>query len=130
MWQTPKTSRGPSEYFNAGDYNRIANNMLALQEMAAEVCKDFYLESMGQKVVGGDIYADEINIFERNLATICTHLYPFTGCEQKTFYPNQPATGYAEYNRIETLLLERYELLQGQINGRKTLSFVLGGGEF
>lgn len=135
-WQTPKTdwkwvNNEEGDYFNIEDYNRIIGNIECLREMSVKVNPDFDTEHLDEKTSYADyIYADEFNTIEENLTKICKGTFPYTAEGQKTYYPNQPTPNYAELNRIESLLLERYKLLLGQINGRKTLSFMLGGGAF
>lgn len=127
-WQTPKTNRVSTEKFNKDDYNRIIGNIAVLRELAVQVYSEFPLADMGgEKIYGAPIYADEINTIESNLATLCEKTYPFAIGEQRTYYPNQPATDYAEYNRIESACLTIYQNLQGQLSGKRKLSFVLGG---
>lgn len=130
-WQTPKTNWAKTDYFNIEDYNRIIGNIRYLHEVSAEVNPDFDITELDEKVSYADyIYADEFNAIESNLTTISKGTYPYSVAEMKTYYPNQPTPDYAELNRIESLMLERYEYLMGQVQGRRVLSFVLGGGEF
>ena len=130
-WQTPKTNWAKTDYFNIEDYNRIIGNIQYLHEVSAEVNPDFDITELDEKVSYADyIYADEFNAIESNLTTISKGTYPYSVAEMKTYYPNQPTPDYAELNRIESLMLERYEYLMGQVQGRRVLSFVLGGGEF
>lgn len=119
------------DYFNKEDYNRIIGNIEYLREMASKVNPEFDIVHLDEKTSYADyIYADEFNTIEGNLTKICKGTFPYSVEEQKMYYPNQPTPDYAELNRIESILLKRYEFLQNQIDGRKTLSFVLGGGEF
>lgn len=135
-WQTPKTdwkwvNEATGDYFNKEDYNRIIGNIQYLHELSAEVNPEFDIVILPEKASYADyIYADEFNVLEANLVAVSRGTYPYAAVEQKTYYPNQPTPDYAEFNRIESLLLARYEFLMRQIEGRKTLSFVLGGSEF
>lgn len=135
-WQTPKTdwkwvSESDGDYFNKEDYNRIVGNIEYLCLRSSEVNPEFEIVSLGEKNSYADyIYADEFNTVESNLVAVSKGTYPYTEVEKKTYYPNQPTPDYAEFNRIESFILERYELLMGQIEGRKRLSFSLGGSEF
>lgn len=127
-WQTPKTNWVSTDYFNIEDYNRIIGNIAELREIAIQAYPVFSIASMGgEKTYSDYIYADEINTIESNLTTICNNTYPFAIGEQKTYYPYQPATDYAEFNRIESACLTIYQNLQGQLSGKRRLSFVLGG---
>lgn len=135
-WQTPKTnwkwiSDIEGDYFNKEDYNRIIGNIEYLRELSKKVNPEFSTEHLDEKTSYSDyIYADEFNTIEENLTKICKGTFPYVAEKQNTYYPNQAIPDYTEFNRIESILLERYEFLQSQIDGRKTLSFVLGGGEF
>lgn len=127
-WQTPKTNWVSTDYFNIGDYNRIIGNIDALRELAIQMYPEFSIQDMGDSKRYSDyIYADEINAIEQNLTTICNNTYPFSIGAQKTYYPNQPTTDYAEFNRIESACLTIYQNLQGQLSGIRKLSFILGG---
>lgn len=127
-WQTPKTDWVSTDYFNIDDYNRIIGNISALRELAIQAYPEFSLTDMGDEKTYSDyIYADEINAIESNLTTICNNTYPFSIGTQKTYYANQPATDYAEFNRIESACLTIYQNLQGQLAGKRRLSFTLGG---
>lgn len=127
-WQTPKTNHSSTGRFNKDDYNRIIGNIAVLKELAAQLYSDFSLQDMGEdKNYGDPIYADEINAIESNLAEICKNTYPFDIGEQKTYYAHQPATDAEEYNRIESACLMIYQNLQGQLSGKRRLSFILGG---
>ena len=127
-WQAPKTNWASTDCFNIGDYNRIIGNIAVLKELAETLYQTFDMTDLGEEKGYSDyIYADEINAVESSLATICEKTYPFAIGEQKTYYPNQPATDYAEYNRIESACLTIYQNLQGQLSGKRRLSFTLGG---
>ena len=131
MWQTPKTDWKSSDWINIEDFNRIRGNLLVLQEMTEEAYKEVLFDDMGEDMTYNDYpYADRINAIEKNVAAICKNAYPFTEEQAVTYYPNQPALRWDELNRIESLMLNRYDYLLAQLNGRKTLAFTLGGGEF
>lgn len=129
-WQEPKTDWVNTDYFNIEDYNRINGNIQVIHELSAEVNPEFEIVELSDKTYSDYIYADEFNLIEQNFAAISKGTYPYTVAEAKSYYANQPTPDYAEFNRLESLLLQRYEYLLGQISGRRTLSFVLGGGEF
>lgn len=130
-WQEPKTDWVNTDYFNIEDYNRIIGNLEVLRELALQVYPVFSLNSMGEDKQYGDyIYADEINAIEKNLTMICDRTYPFAIGAQKTYYPNQPTPDWKEFNRIESACLIIYQNLQGQIAGKRRLTFTLGGERF
>ena len=130
-WQTPKTDWMASDYFNAADYNRIIGNIAEIRELAIRLYPAFSLSDMGNEKGYADyLYADEINTIEANLTTLCAKTYPFAIGSQKTYYPNQPAADWKEINRIESACLTIYQNLQGQLSGKRRLSFTLGGDQF
>lgn len=127
-WRTPKTDWSESDYFNIGDYNRIVDNLAALRNLAASGYAEFKLEEMtAEKTYSDYIYADEINVIESNLAKICNSTYQPNIGEQRTYYANQPTPDWREFNRIESACLTLYKNLQGQLSGKRRLSFRLGG---
>ena len=131
MWTEPKTDWTEDDYFNIEDYNRIIGNLAELRELAVTVYKSFDLEDMGNDKRYQDyIYADEINTIERNLASLCNNTYHLDAGSQKTYYQNQPTIDWKEFNRIESACLNLYQNLQGQVSGKRRLSFVLGGDGF
>lgn len=130
-WQTPKTNWKAADTFNIGDYNRIIGNIAELRTMAISLYQEFSIADMGaEKTYADYIYADEINAIENNLTVICGGTYPFSIGEQKTYYPNQPATDYREFNRIESACLMIHDNLTGQAAGKRRLAFTLGGERF
>lgn len=129
MWQEPKTDWTSEDYFNMDDYNRIRGNIEVIRELVKELYVSFPLDEISEEKTYNDyIYADEINAIEQNLAAICEHAYPFEIGERKTYYPNQPAADWKEYNRIESACLLMYKKLKGQKAGKTRLAITLGGG--
>lgn len=129
MWQTPKTDWQESDFFNVEDYNRIKGNLNEIRAQAVILWPEFSLEDMGADKTYEDysFYADEINRFETNVGRICAGTYPFAVGNQKTFYDNQPFIDWQELNRLESACKLIYDNLQGQAEGRRRLSFRLGG---
>lgn len=130
-WQEAKTDWVSTDCFNIEDYNRIIGNIAVLKNMAAMLYADFDTADMGDEKTYSDyIYADEINTIEQNLTTICANTYPFVIGEQRTYYPNQPAADYREFNRIESACLLIYNNLSGQAEGKPRLAIHLGRPKF
>ena len=79
-WETPKTNwqgyvdnngNYIGDRFNAGDFNRIKNNLEYLKELAIKLYDSFSIVSLGADKTPADyFYADEINALEENLDTI------------------------------------------------------------
>ena len=131
MWQEPNTDWSSYDTFNIDDYNRIIGNIVVIRELAEELYEPFSTVDLGDdKTYGAYIYADEVNAIEQNLTEICANTYPFDIGTHRTYYPNQPAADWKEYNRIESACFVIYKNLLGQASGRRRLAFTLGGGRF
>lgn len=119
------------DYFNLADYNRIKNNLQELRNMAIISYPEF-------AVVTGVDWEDynripraaDINQLENNLETIRSNTYPFKTGEKKTYYGNVAAIDFEELNRLESATLLIYNNLKGQSDGKRRLSFTLGGERF
>lgn len=119
------------DYFNVEDYNRIIGNIQFLHEFSAKLNPEFDIVYLPCKMSYSDyIYADEFNAIEDNLVAIGKGTYPYVAFDGKKYYPNQVTPNYTDFNRMESLMLERYKCLISQDKGRRGLSFVLGGSEF
>lgn len=119
------------DYFNLADYNRIKNNLQELRDMAIRLYPEFSI------VTGADWtdynikpYPQDINRLEENLEIIRQKTYPFRTGSRKTYYGNVAALDFNELNRLESGILLIYKNLTGQANGKRQLSFQLGGMQF
>ncbi|MDO4327136.1 MAG: hypothetical protein Q4E24_14070 [bacterium] len=132
MWQEPKTDWQETDFFNIEDYNRIKGNLNEIRRQALLLWPDFDFDEMGADKTYQDygFYADEINCFEANVEHICVGIFPFVVGERQTFYDNQPFIDWKELNRIEEACRLIYSNIKSRIEGRKTLAFPLGGGDF
>lgn len=127
-WQTPKTDWTADDRFNISDYNRIKNNLMYLQELGSEIYSFFEIDDMGEDKTS---YAEywkpaEFNLFESNLDLI-KEVFPQSDIGiRKTFFENAPFIDYIELNRIESAMLNYYQMgtTQKAINPR--LAFRLG----
>ena len=107
MWTTPKTDwYGVSEdgvyrgdRFNAVDFNRIK--------------KDFF-------------YADEINKLEENLVTITSNTIKRSYGSAPTYVDNGNTMDFEELNRLEGAILDLYNRLTNQSEGRRMLTWNFG----
>ena len=132
MWQQPKTDWQTDDFFNIEDYNRIKENLNEIRSMALKLWPDFPWEEMGQDTSYEDygFYADEINHFEANIDHICAGTFPFVVGSRQTFYDNQPFIDWKELNRTEEACRLIYSNIVSRNQGRKTLAFILNGGDF
>ena len=138
-WQTPKTDWYGVEIdgvytgdrFNAEDYNRIKNNLIFLRNLAITMYEEFSIETVSNDKTTQDFfYADEINTMERNLDTINSHTVNRPYGERVTFVANGNTPVYTELNRLESAILDMYNRLTNQSEGRRmfTWNFGMKGG--
>lgn len=134
-WQTPKTDwygeviEGVyvGDRFNAVDYNRIKNNLIYLRDLAITVYESFNIETVSNDKTTADFfYADEINAMERNLDTINNNTLKRNYGTTVTFSANGNTPVYTELNRLESAILDLYDRLSNQSEGRRTLTFNFG----
>lgn len=140
MWQTPKTDWHGSmnangqyegDRFNAEDFNRIKNNLAHLRDMAVKVYESFTIVSLGADRTPVDyFYADEINQLEANLNTINTNTLNRSYGESPVYIENGNTMTFAELNRLEGAVLDLYDRINNQIEGRRifTWNFGMKGG--
>lgn len=128
MWESPKTDWISTDRFNISDYNRIKNNIDYLEELGNEVYQYFALADMGadKTSYAGYWTPEEFNLFESNLELIKEAFPDSEIGTRKTFFENGPFINWEELNRIESALLNYYNMgtLQKAILPR--LSFRLG----
>ena len=127
-WETPKTNWVKTDRINYADYNRIKNNLAYLRDMAGQLYEGFSITVDPDK----DKYSlwpypSEINRLEENLETIRSRTYPFQTGQKRTYYGNVPTIDWQELNRLESACKLIHDNLQGQAEGKRRLSFRLGG---
>lgn len=126
-WIQPKTNWAVGDRFNISDYNRIKGNLNFLHERAEELYQDFNIINMGaDKGYSEYPYAREINNFEKNLETINENVFTQDFGDRQTFVPNGVFITYDELNRIESAILNMYNLLDRQKAGLIRLAFRFG----
>ena len=136
MWSTPKTNwhgevNKHGEYvgdrFNAVDFNRIKNNLEYLRELAIKMYDSFTIESLGaDKMVKDYFYADEINRLEANLKTINGKSLNRSYGAAPTYSDNGSTMDFKELNRLEGAILDLYDRLTNEHDGRRTLMWNFG----
>ena len=142
-WQTPKTDwyGGISattglyegDRFDAVDYNRIKNNLAYLRDLAITMYDEFNIVSpSGDKAMGDYYYADEINQLEDNLETINLNTLHESYGDKPIYNANGNTPTYTELNRLESAILDLYDKLHNQSDGRRTFTWNFGmkGGIF
>ena len=139
-WSTPKTNwwgrvneEGvySGDRFNAEDFNRIKNNLDYLRNLAIKMYEEFSLVSLGQDRVAGDyFYADEINQLEENLDTLNENTLQRNYGSAPVYFENGNTMDFTELNRLESAILDLYDRLNNQSEGRRmfTWNFGMKGG--
>ena len=136
MWQTPKTdwhgmtgSDGhyTGDRFNADDFNRIKNNLQYLRDSAIKLYKEFNIASLGTDRTPRDyLYADEINQLEANLVTININTMNRSYGDSPSYTDNGNTMTFTELNRLEGAILDLYDRLTNQSDGRRTFTWNFG----
>lgn len=139
-WTTPKTDwygavvNGvyTGDRFNAVDFNRIKNNLVYLCDLAVKVYEEFSITAIGaDKTTADYFYAEEINKMEQNLATINAKTLKMSYGTAPTYSDNGRTMDYAELNRLEGAILDLYDKLTNQYEGRRKFKWNFGmGGDF
>lgn len=138
-WETPKTDwHGSSDSegvytgdrFNAVDFNRIKNNLDYLRELAIKLYDEFSIVSLGADRTPVDyFYADEINQLEENLNTVNANSLRRSYGTAPTYVDNGNTMDFVELNRLEGAILDLYNKLCNQHDGRRKLTFMFGAKE-
>lgn len=130
-WVTPKTNWVATDYFNIADYQRIVGNIEHLKNLVNTIFEDqITLGSIAAtKTYTSMIYADEINVIEKNLEKLNLGTYDFDIGNTLTYYVNDFTIDYNELNRIESATLKLYETAYAQRQLRRHLAFRLGSGK-
>lgn len=136
MWQTPKTNwygavdaNGvySGDRFNAVDFNRIKNNLQYVRDLAITLYKEFDIVSLGNDRTEKDyFYADEINQLEANLNTINNNTLKLSYGTTPTYVENGNTMDFAELNRLEGAILDLYDKLTNQSEGRRMFQWNFG----
>lgn len=139
-WTTPKTDWHGAvvngvytgDRFNAVDFNRIKNNLVYLRDLAVKVYEEFSITAIGaDKTTADYFYAEEINKMEQNLATINAKTLKISYGTAPTYSDNGRTMDYAELNRLEGAILDLYDKLTNQYEGRRKFKWNFGmGGDF
>ena len=136
MWVTPKTdwhyeldSDGlyVGDRFNASDFNRIKNNLEYLRGLAIKMYDDFTIHALGADRTPKDyFYADEINQLEENLNTVNEKSIKGAYGNAPSYTANGNIMDFAELNRLEGAILDLYDKLSNQNDGRRTFTWNFG----
>lgn len=139
-WVTPKTDWNGNtsadgtyigDRFNAADFNRIKNNLDYLRELAIKLYDEFAINVLGDdRTVEDYFYADEINQLEENLITINTNTLKRSYGTAPTYVDNGRTMDFTELNRLESAMLDLYDRLSNESEGRRmfTWNFGMKGG--
>lgn len=135
-WETPKTNwqgyvdnngNYIGDRFNAGDFNRIKNNLEYLKELAIKLYDSFSIVSLGADKTPADyFYADEINTLEENLNTINKNTLNMSYGTSPVYNDNGNTMDFIELNRLEGAILDLYDKLTNKSNGRRMFTWNFG----
>lgn len=134
-WETPKTdwygavvdNVYTGDRFNYTDYNRIKNNLVYLRNLAIKMYDEFSINDVGSdKSVAEYYYAEEINQMEENLEIINSHTLAREYGDTPTYADNGNTPDYTELNRLESAILDLYDRLSNQSEGRRTFEWNFG----
>lgn len=135
LWEAPKIdwhgfTNESGDYegdrFNSTDYNRIKNNLQYLRNMAIKMYEEFDIEHLDNKCAADYPYADDINTIETNLETVASNTFHKNYGQKMVFFDNAAFIDFNELNRIESAILDLYNQLTNQYEGRRMLTFMLG----
>lgn len=134
-WSTPKTDWNgetvdgvyTGDRFNAVDFNRIKNNLIYLRDLAVKVYEEFSITAVGtDKTTADYFYAEEINKMEQNLTTINANTLKMSYGTAPTYSDNGRTMDYMELNRLEGAILDLYDKLTNQYEGRRKFKWNFG----
>lgn len=140
-WETPKTNwygttdangNYVGDRFNAVDFNRIKNNLTYLRELSIQLYEEFSIVSLGtDRTPANYFYADEINQLEENLDIINTNTLQRSYGFPPAYADNGNTMNFEELNRLESAILDLYDRLTNEFEGRRmfTWSFGTKGGD-
>lgn len=136
MWIKPKTdwhyevdSDGiyTGDRFNAVDFNRIKNNLEHLRELAIKMYENFNIHNLGVNKTPRDyFYADEINRLEENMNIINEKTVRGSYGDTPIYNDNGKTMDFAELNRLESAILDIYDKLINQNDGRRMFTWNFG----
>lgn len=135
-WITPKTNWNGGtaadgtyigDRFNAVDFNRIKNNLDYLRELAIKLYDEFAINALGSDRTPADyFYADEINQLEENLTIINNNTLKRHYGTAPTYTNNGRTMDFTELNRLESAILDLYDRLTNQSEGRRMFQWNFG----
>lgn len=140
-WEIPKTNwygttdadeNYVGDRFNAVDFNRIKNNLTYLRELSIQLYEEFSIVSLGSdRTPANYFYADEINQLEENLDTINTNTLQRSYGTLPVYVDNGNTPDFDELNRLESAILDLYDRLTNEFEGRRmfTWNFGMKGGD-
>lgn len=138
MWTTPKTDwygvfedgvyKG--DRFNAVDFNRIKNNLEHLRDLAQTMYEEFSIHSLGQDRTPKVFFQliDFIGV-EEILVTITSNTIKRSYGSAPVYADNGNTMDFEELNRLESAILDLYNRLTNQSEGRRMLTWNFGAKE-
>lgn len=140
-WEAPKTNwygttdadgNYVGDRFNAVDFNRIKNNLTYLRELSIKLYEEFSIVSLGaDRTPANYFYADEINQLEKNLNAINANTLQRSYGTPPVYVDNGNTPDFDELNRLESAILDLYDRLTNEFEGRRMFiwNFGMKGGD-
>ena len=135
-WTSPKTDwygetdeegMYTGDRFNAVDFNRIKNNLQYLRDLSISMYDEYDIIDVGDDRKPGEyFYADEIMDLEQNLITIVEKTKKKSYGTSPTYVANDLIMDYVELNRLESAILDLYDKLKNQSEGRRCFIWNFG----
>lgn len=124
-WITPKTNWISADRFDADDYNRISGNINYLQDHIINLYTEYVQNNLEtDKTYDQFIYARHMNGVEDELKRIADQIKATYA--SKSYSANGYFWDYAELNRIESSILNAYNVLTNTTRYDPSLKLVVG----
>ena len=127
MWAEPKVNWQPEDFVNLEDFNRMIENLNALEEYALPYFPGYAVPK--QALIGRDddhapgfLNAIEGHLQASSEATVHDPALP----PRKTWELSGPFYTYEDLNRIEGGILSTYQKIGSILTGKPVLAFELG----
>lgn len=134
-WTTPKTNWSANydssgaytgDYFEYTDYDRIKSNIEFLYDWSIKLFNKYDISPMETVVLGQFSYAYLFDYIENNLKDIVENSWPVGTGVYKTWAENSLTPTFEDFNRIENLCLDLYNLYEQIENNLPKVPFKMG----
>ena len=133
-WTQPKLnwSGKSGEYFNLNpDYNRIRDNTEYVMKLGNEMYTPFSITNFTYPSLSDIPTISFFNTIVNNIDIVKNNTFTPSGyTAMRRYQANGAIWDYNELNKIEKNIWLLYQMLLGQKEAQRKLSFKLGGGDF